>query len=53
MRRVMRKLAEDRAAMLGLGLIVLLVLVAMWAWLPALSSPLAELFDLAAMAALP
>jgi peptide/nickel transport system permease protein len=34
MRRVMRKLAEDRAAMLGLGLIVLLVLVAIFApWL--------------------
>lgn len=34
MRRVARKLAEDRAAMLGLGLIVLLVLVAIFApWL--------------------
>ncbi len=34
MRRVMRKLAEDRAAMLGLALIALLVLVAVFApWL--------------------
>jgi flagellar biosynthetic protein FliR len=38
---------------IGFPATLLLVLVAMWAWLPALSSPLAELFDLAAMAALP
>lgn len=43
MRRVMRKLAEDRAAMLGLGLIVLLVLVAIFApWLSTHPADVAE-----------